>query len=234
MNNKHFATLYKDYVNMAVKAADIDTTYICPLQCPACIRQTGDEYAQKIIKSSSNMTMQDLIKIAQTSGTINFCGTMSDPIYNPEFLSFLRYLRDKNHIKVLISTTATRKKLDWWKTAFEYSTNKTNWIIGLDGIDQETANIYRVNTRYDEVMEVMKLGVELKKNIVWQFIIFGHNEHQVEEAKRMANDLGVVLRLQLSSRFNIERTPINLTKPSDKWKNTSVMNKMIYIHPVKS
>jgi MoaA/NifB/PqqE/SkfB family radical SAM enzyme len=181
-----------------------------------------------MIDKCDDITMENLKKITDFSEFVCFCGQISDPIYHANFLSLLEHVSKIKDKKFSINTNGTRKKIEWWKRAFELTKDNVKWVFGLDGTDQETANIHRVNTRFDEVMEVMKLGASMGCYIEWQFIVFRHNEHQLELAKSMAKEIGVDLNVRISGRWldsYVEKHKIY--PPSDKWTSMNGISKKI-------
>jgi hypothetical protein len=72
----------------------------------------------------------------------------------------------------------------------------------------------------------MKMGVAMGHPIVWQYIIFGYNEHEIERAKEMAEENGITLLLintnrgfdprSRTLRKNVTEAYANFPKPSDK------------------
>ena len=75
-------------------------------------------------------------------------------------------------------------------------------VFGLDGIE-DTNHLYRRNVKWDKVMENVKAFISAGGKASWKFLIFKHNEHQIEEAKELSKKLGF-----------IEFTP----EHSDRWK----------------
>ena len=212
-----FTKLYFDYVH-AVKsdAVNIDATFRCPLQCPCCVRQK--ENADVMITESRDMPIEDFKKLINFWHTFNICGQISDPIYHLKFLDLMQIMHDNQDKRFRIHTTATRKKIDWWKKAFSLSKQNVRWTFGLDGTDQETSNKYRINTNHNEVMDVMKLAKDMDVNCEWQFIVFKHNEHQIDTAKKVAKDMGISFKLLKSNRWDEEIIQkYKLEKPSDKY-----------------
>ena len=70
--------------------------------------------------------------------------------------------------------------------------------ISIDGTTQETYESYRKNGSLEKVLEgtknIMKWKKELKSktpHIIFQFLVVKSNEHQIEEAKKIADELGV-------------------------------------------
>ncbi|PIZ06251.1 MAG: radical SAM protein, partial [Flavobacteriales bacterium CG_4_10_14_0_8_um_filter_32_5] len=71
-------------------------------------------------------------------------------------------------------------------------------IISIDGITQEVYENYRIHGKLDKVLEgtknILKWKKELKSNtpyVIFQFLVVKPNEHQIEDAKVLADELGV-------------------------------------------
>lgn len=204
MNN--FAVFYHDYYTEIIKTrAIIHNTYKCPLRCPFCMRTTQD--IKKFVKESSELSVDNLSKIIKTFKTgLTLTGTMSDPIYQKDFLDILKFLNDQKYYgKIVIQTNGSRRKKEFWEEAFKLTSKKSKmnviWTFGLDGTDQQTANKHRVNTEYENVLDMMKLGSSMGAVIEWQFIAFEHNEHQIEDVKMMCQKFGFIFSLVKSNRW---------------------------------
>jgi MoaA/NifB/PqqE/SkfB family radical SAM enzyme len=221
MNSKEFSIFYSDYVN-SLNKFNLDITYKCPLECPLCCRQYIG--GKEKIKRSREMTLDEFKLVMSKSKSISLCGQISDPIYHSNFDQIMELISNNPQKSFSIHTNGTRKKPQWWKDMYELSHRNVSWIFGLDGTNQETANKYRINTRYEEVFNAMKLGSSMGVNVTWQFIVFKHNEHQIEEAKQLAAENGIVFRILKSNRW--EREDIleenNIEKPSDDMVSTTV------------
>lgn len=68
----------------------------------------------------------------------------------------------------------------------------------IDGADQSTYEVYRRGGRLDVVMQNLRAFVAAKRalnsatpSICWQYLAFAHNEGQIEEARRLAGELGL-------------------------------------------
>jgi radical SAM protein with 4Fe4S-binding SPASM domain len=71
-------------------------------------------------------------------------------------------------------------------------------IVSLDGTTPETYSKYRIGGDFNKVMDYLKLLLKKRKEldkpnpyISWQFLVFRHNEHEIEEVRRNAKDIGV-------------------------------------------
>jgi hypothetical protein len=75
----------------------------------------------------------------------------------------------------------------------------------IDGASNETYKIYRVRGNFDRVLENIKRINQYKKKykskyplLTWQFVAFGHNEHEISIARKLAIDLNMRFYLKLN------------------------------------
>lgn len=71
-------------------------------------------------------------------------------------------------------------------------------IISIDGTTQDTYGKYRIGGQLDKVLEGTKTLLQTRKelkastpHIIWQFIVFSHNESQLKNIKSLAREFGV-------------------------------------------
>jgi len=62
-------------------------------------------------------------------------------------------------------------------------------IFSIDGLE-DTNHLYRQKVNWNSVMRNAKAFINAGGRARWDFIVFKHNEHQVEEAQQLSNDLG--------------------------------------------
>ena len=151
---------------------NIDSSHRCILRCPQCLRQKVEGGPR--IKRAFDLEPKEFQKLLDYyQHCITFCGQISDPIYNPHFMEFLRML-DGTGRGVRIATCGQSHKIHtqaWWEEAFTYGMNEFAWYFGVDGIDQKSA-LYRIGSNFDEVWDKMRLGKSMGVAIVWQYIVF--------------------------------------------------------------
>ena len=77
--------------------------------------------------------------------------------------------------------------------------------VSIDGASQETYQVYRVGGNFDQVIAHIRRINHYKKlynskypKMKWQFIIFGHNEHELPKARQMAHELGMTFKPKLN------------------------------------
>lgn len=171
----------------------IEPTTACNLGCPECpsglkqfSRQTGNlrqDFFRKCIDQFSKHT---------TYLTFYFQG---EPYINPNFLDMVRYSVDQG-MYVSTSTNAHFLSPEAARKTIESGLHRI--IISIDGTTQEVYEQYRVNGSLDKVIEGTKNLVEAKReknaalpHIIFQFLVVKPNEHQIEDIKELAKELGV-------------------------------------------
>jgi MoaA/NifB/PqqE/SkfB family radical SAM enzyme len=199
----------------------------CILRCPKCPRtiQKGKYYN---FFPGGRYTIDDLnidhakeLVLKTRPSSIVMSGNMGDPIYHPNLIEFVRWLDNINY-SFSIHTNGSGKKLSWWEEFYESykeynkksNGNKYNEIwFGVDGLE-DTAHKYRVGINWQQSFDAMCLGVKKGKQVNWQWIPFSFNEHQIDEARKLAKDNGINLVLRLSGRWDSKEDPL---RPSAKW-----------------
>ena len=130
------------------------------------------------------MPVEDFNKIIHFFDNIMFCGQISDPVRHPKFKQLLDIMALHQDKKFAIATAANQKNIEWYEDAFNRHGDNVTWTFGLDGLPN-TSFLYRIKQNSQLIYDAMLLGAKLGKNVRWQFIVFDHNEHQIEEAKKL-------------------------------------------------
>tara|TARA_B100001287_G_scaffold276772_1_gene289344 strand:+ start:4007 stop:5053 length:1047 start_codon:yes stop_codon:yes gene_type:complete len=221
-NNKVKVEYLEKYV--VPKNIQLDVTHRCSLLCPRCARVTtiidNEPAYRTMTKKDVSLEMIKTMINEHHFNFFDFTGSFGDCIYHPEFLEIIKLLKSKD-IEIKFHTNGSRKSKEWWKQLYEVMDPEYDRIVfGVDGL-KDTAHIYRVNIDFDSVVEAMTLGVKygFKKN-QWMYIVFKHNEHQVEQAKKFAQQIGIDFLIMKSHRWNGPNDPL---MPSEKWLPESVI-----------
>ena len=98
-------------------------------------------------------------------------------------------------------------------------------IISIDGTTQDVYKQYRVGGNLEKVLEgarnIVKWKKELKSKtpfVVFQFLVVKPNEHQVEEVKQLAKEIGVDdVWFKTAQVYDYEKDPNNLIPTIDKY-----------------
>lgn len=169
----------------------IEPTNVCNLKCPLC--PSG---ADTLNRNKGFMDLTLLKKLVDEVSEYAFMlilWNQGEPFLNKDFIQMCEYAASKK-IALLVSTNANilpnAEKI--------VSSGIERLIISLDGATQDTYNKYRINgnlqTVIDNVRKIVAAKKKLKSStprIVWQFIVMKHNEHEVDEIKRLSSALEV-------------------------------------------
>ncbi|HSN08329.1 MAG TPA: SPASM domain-containing protein, partial [Hanamia sp.] len=98
-------------------------------------------------------------------------------------------------------------------------------IISLDGTTQEVYEQYRREGNIEKVIEgarnIVKWKKELKSKtpfVFFQFLVVRPNEHQIEEVKKLAKDVGVdEVRFKTAQIYDYENDPNQLIPKNEKF-----------------
>ena len=173
---------------------NLDITHRCTLQCQRCNRAIFASRGLKV--PGEDMTMENFKKIIDYFEEVYFCGQISDPIFHPQFIEFLKLLKGR---KTVIHTAASHKKEEWYRKAFEANTD-AYWTFGIDGLPKDSHK-YRINQDGEHLFKMACMAAKIVDKVKWQYIVFNYNENDIEEARQMAKDNNLVFEVQKSSRF---------------------------------
>ena len=117
------------------------------------------------------------------------CGRLGDPPAARDCLAICEYLIDRD-ILVTISTNGSLRTEKWWRELGNIFRRNGSFVeFHIDGLE-DTNHLYRINTRYDKIINNARSYMETGAAAEWHFILFRHNEHQVEEALQRSRALG--------------------------------------------
>jgi len=179
----------------------IELTDKCNARCVQCSRNFVDDLGNLNERPNLCLTeitidqYKDIFKdYLHKTKTINFCGNMGDPLFAKDILAITEYsfshvLRpDKGLLKIYTNGGFRSKK--WWSEYGNLLKDKTHEVnFAIDGLE-DTHHFYRTNTRFHRVIENATAFIEAGGTAEWSFIRFGHNQHQEDDCRKLAKELG--------------------------------------------
>ena len=173
---------------------EIDTTNICQLKCPLCHTGKGTIHRDQGVMDYGLFTKTiDQIKHSCMWLTLYSWG---EPFLNRRIHEYIEYAH-KQKIATIISSNLN-KPLTPEMAEQVIRSGLDVMIVSLDGVTQDVYEIYRVSGHLDRVLDNLRLLVQMKRelgsktpHIEWQFIVMRQNEHQIDEARGLAAELGV-------------------------------------------
>lgn len=185
----------------------LEASTVCQLKCPSCPTAKG------IIKEtigSGFLDFNNFKKLIELNPRIAHIELSSwgEPFLNPYICDIIEHAYKKN----VVLTAGNGTNLN---------TVKENVLVGLvkhkffflncsiDGVSQKTYEIYRREGKFAQVIEnIKKINFYKAKYhsilplLQWQYIVFGHNEHEIGAARKMAKGLGMKFFIKLNANEN--------------------------------
>lgn len=192
---------YKD-----ITKVHLEITQRCQAACPMCDRNENGGLDNRHI-TNAELSLEDCKRIFDPEfiaqlNTMYMCGNLGDPIVARDTLEVFKYFRQHNpNIWLSMNTNAGAKDVDWWQELAQVFGRNGAVIFSVDGLE-DTNHLYRQNVVWSNVERNMQAFIAAGGRARWEFIIFGHNEHQTERAKELADLWGCErFRLKKSGRF---------------------------------
>lgn len=175
----------------------LDAASVCQLKCPFCIH--GMSSPLKPYTALDWDLFKSLIdELAPYLFHVDL-DNWGEPFLNKRLLDMIAYLKSRA-IRVRLSTNISLPLTEEFLEQFIRS-QPDYVIISIDGFSQETYETYRVQGDFRLAMSNLetlarlrhKLKLE-KPRLVWQFLVFSFNEHELPKAYQHAREIGVDFR----------------------------------------
>ena len=145
-----------------------------------------------------------------------------EPYLNTDFLEMVKYASGKG-IYTATSTNAHYLTDEAAKKTVESGLDRL--IISIDGTTQDVYKQYRIGGNIDKVIAGAKNIVKWKKElnsktpfVFFQFLVVKPNEHQVEDIKRLAIEIGVdEVRFKTAQVYDYKNDPNQLIPVNNKF-----------------
>jgi len=193
-----------------IKTVHLELTSNCQASCPMCARNIhgGDinpnlTIAEIDLLSFKKIFDEDFLKQLEH---IYMCGNFGDPILSNDLIKICHYIKKNNPSIILgIHTNGSARTINWWKDLYHSLPENHMVHFALDGLE-DTHHLYRIGTDFNKILKNAKAFIDEGGKAEWVFLSFKHNEHQIEEAKSIASDLGFLkFNHKATGRFVHER-----------------------------
>jgi MoaA/NifB/PqqE/SkfB family radical SAM enzyme len=229
----------------SIRAVHLEITDKCNAACPQCERnlQGGADNPLLPLVELSLADVQTIFPsdfLAQLT-SLYANGNWGDAIVARDTLAIFDYFRRSNGtLRLGLHTNGGARPREWWSELARILQPAGHVVFGIDGLE-DTNHLYRRNTRGDVIMRNAQAFIDAGGAADWAFIVFRHNEHQVEGARTLAQRMGFrSFHTKRTARFLdfrglrvLDRTPVrnqagaveyHLERPTDpEWNNAELM-----------
>jgi radical SAM protein with 4Fe4S-binding SPASM domain len=197
-----------------------EPTTSCNLRCPECpsglrsfTRPTG-MLQQDFFTNTIDQLSNDLLYLI-----FYFQG---EPYLNPSFLDMVKYASAKG---IYTATSTNAHYLNDANARKTVESGLDRLIISIDGTTQDVYQQYRIGGKLDKVLDGARNIVKWKKElnsrkpfVFFQFLVVKPNEHQIEEVKQLAKEIGVdEVRFKTAQVYEYTNDPNQLIPTIDKF-----------------
>jgi len=196
---RNYARAIRDFENHAVRTRslptilNLDTYNTCNLACPFCVTGTR-QMEREICRMPLEQAMRVIDAVRSHVLEVRLFN-LGEPFLNPDIFDLIRYASDAGLFTVIHSNLSL--KVDGLPEKV-VSSGLDFLSISMDGSTQESLVRYRRKARSDVVKENIRRIIEERNRkghsrpiVEIACCVFRHNEHELEELKRIGEELGV-------------------------------------------
>jgi MoaA/NifB/PqqE/SkfB family radical SAM enzyme len=181
----------------------LDVSTACQLKCPSCPTASGavgKSLGTGFLKFENFKTFLDDHAWVSHIELSNW----GEIFLNPDLPQILAYAY-RRHVALSIDNGANlnHTSAEVLDALVKYRLRSLS--CSIDGASQDTYAVYRVRGNFDRVIDNVKTINRLKRayrspypTLKWQFVAFGHNQHEIGKARAMAKELDMTFYCKLS------------------------------------
>jgi MoaA/NifB/PqqE/SkfB family radical SAM enzyme len=185
----------------------------CQLKCPLCL--TGTHYHRKHSAIGwGHLSLEHFKVFLSKNPQIRSIelSNYGELFLHPHIEEILRIAYEKNiRLTALNGANLNHLPDSTAEALVKYSFEKIK--VSIDGASEESYQIYRKGGNFQRVLEnIRKINFYKEKyqsaypKLKWQFIVFGHNEHEIEKARSLAQELKMGFKLKFN--YSPKKFPI--------------------------
>lgn len=172
----------------------LEVNNICNLHCPFCLTGKG----KTVDRPKRNMSLFEMKQsIQEVEKYLYFIQLYNwgEPLLNRNLFKFIDYAHNKRIFTMVSSNmNFVRPNLpyDIVNSGLDYL------IAAIDGFSPETYMKYRRGGDFNMAIQCLKDVLRERKRkgahhpfIEWQYVVFKHNQHEIDDARRFAEQIGV-------------------------------------------
>lgn len=175
-----------------VRLIHLEPTARCQAACPMCGRNIAGGRKRDCVTEDEISLAQfrdwlprDLL--ARLEGLF-MCGNFGEPIMARDCLEMYETCRSASStISLGLNTNGSARKPEFWRDLAGLGVRVK---FGIDGATAASHLRYRRHTDFDRILENARHFIAAGGRAVWDYLVFRHNEAEVETAREMARRMG--------------------------------------------
>ena len=181
----------------------LEASSACQLRCPSCPTTTGDAAA---VVGKGWLKFEQFRRLLQDNPQLREIelSNYGEIFVNPEMEAILQLAHERG-VALFCDNGANLNDVPDAVLEAVVKYGLRTMTVSIDGASQEVYETYRVRGTLDTVLANIRRINEFKQRhtspyprLTWQFVVFGHNEHEVTAARALAASLGMAFFAKLS------------------------------------
>jgi MoaA/NifB/PqqE/SkfB family radical SAM enzyme len=181
----------------------LDASSVCQLKCPSCPTGTGATAKELGL---GYLKFDDFREFVHANPYVSHIelSNWGEVFLNKDLVRILD-LAYRHNVCIYMANGANLNNIREGAAEALVKYKLRRITCSIDGASQETYVQYRIKGNFDQVIENIKAINYWKEKyrspyplLKWQFVAFGHNEHEILKAKEMAQALNMNFFLKLS------------------------------------
>lgn len=176
-----------------IRQVQLDFTSKCNLLCPACARVERGAVNPRLplseLEWSPGVDRFFSPEFCAQLDYVLFSGNYGDAAAASGLPQFVERLLARGLKCISISSNGSLRTPEWWSDLGGQLKGRGQIIFSIDGVGDVNAR-YRVGSNWEKILANIRATAQTGVLLRWDFIVFRHNEHQIEEARELARRLG--------------------------------------------
>lgn len=212
----------KLYNHYPVKVLHLESTDVCQASCPLCERETNSDFDKNTQNHLGIAQLQSCISddLIAKLDKMFICGNLGDPAAGKHTLALFSYFRHINpEITLGMNTNGAIQNTTWWDVLGKLFHKQHDYVVfSIDGLE-DTNHIYRRGVNWQKLMENARAYIKTGARAHWDMLVYGHNEHQVDECESLAKKMGFTwFRAKVSKR----PSTVDWLRPPKNWERPEI------------
>jgi len=204
---------------------NLEITNKCNAICPQCYRVTdgGRPNPDLVLTELSLKDIQTILNEETVRGLrkLYMSGEYGDPAIARDTLDVYRWLRSVNpDLELGMCTNGSLRNTEWWASLGKILNKENDYCeFGIDGF-MDTFHLAKIRTFIQKVFENAKAFIDAGGNASWVYIVFKHNQEEIEAARQHSINMGFKkFILKRSDRFDQKSKTGIYSNVLDKYGN---------------
>lgn len=178
----------------------LEACSVCQLKCPACSTATGKN--KRNVIGWGMLKLKDFKALLDDNPQIHQIelSNWGEIFLNPYLKDMMAYAHEKGvRLQAANGANLNNVKDATLEALVKYRFERIT--VSLDGASHDTYKQYRVKGSFKRVIRHIERINYFKRKynskypkLTWQFVVFGHNEHELPAAREMAESLGMTFK----------------------------------------